>query len=163
MCAVACSRARAPSVGQRVLARGFYFRNHFRFHTLDDLIDQLVFPGLFGRHEAIAIRIAFDLVQGVARVLDQNMVQLMLDFLEFLGMEGTAAIHAKIQENQHKLNHILIMVMHLTRSNAIRIAFDLVQGVARVLDQNMVQLMLDFLEFLGMDQHISAWKARPKT
>src|SRR5262245_19988672 len=57
-------------------------------HVLDNAIDELVFGGFLGRHEAIAIRVALDLVQRMARVLDQNLVHLLLDPLELLGVDG---------------------------------------------------------------------------
>lgn len=47
-------------------------------HVLDDLVDQPIFFGFFGRHKLVAIRILFDFFERMPGVLDEDFVQLFL-------------------------------------------------------------------------------------
>ena len=53
-------------------------------HVLDDVIDEAVFGGFFGRHEAVAVGVFLDLFERLAGVLEQDLVELLLDPLNSL-------------------------------------------------------------------------------
>ena len=56
-------------------------------HVLDDLIDEAIFGRFFGRHKAVAVGVFLDLVERMASVLQQNLIHLLLDPLELLGVD----------------------------------------------------------------------------
>ena len=46
---------------------------------IDHLVDETVFPGLFGGEEVVALRVQSDLLHGLSRVLRQDTVQALPD------------------------------------------------------------------------------------
>ncbi len=54
------------SIIEAFLSRRFYF------HVFDHLIDQPIFHGFLGRHEAVAVGVLLDLFQRMAGVLEQD-------------------------------------------------------------------------------------------
>src|SRR5262245_41659472 len=66
-------------------------------HVIDDFIDQAILRGFLGGHKSIAVGVLLDLVEGMAGVLQQNLVHLLLDPPEFLGVDRdflSSALHA---------------------------------------------------------------------
>src|SRR5215468_578913 len=63
----------------------------------DDLVHDLVFPGLLRRHEEVAVRVALDLLHALPGVVDQDAVELLPHPEDLLGLDVDVrglALHA---------------------------------------------------------------------
>src|SRR5437588_12610248 len=65
--------------------RGSKFR--LSFSRGDDLVDEPVFLGLLGRHDEIAVRVVRDLLEGLAGVLGEDLVQERAVAQDLLGLD----------------------------------------------------------------------------
>src|SRR5690606_10672524 len=52
-----------------------------------DGVDDAVFTGLFGRHEVVALAVALDLVERLAGVVGQLLVEALAQVQDFLGLD----------------------------------------------------------------------------